>query len=440
MFTAVCTDTRALQSGCLFIAIKGDNFDAHSFIPEAAAQGAAAAIVHDIPNELPTNLPLIKVADTRRALGDLAARARESLLCKVVAVAGSNGKTSTKYLVDSVLGSVLRGTMSPKSFNNDIGVPLTILPADIEQDYLVLEVGTNHPGEVARLADIAKPDIAVITNCGAEHLEFLKDLEGVRAENASIVSGLRANGTMIVNGDDRALADLVRDGKRRIVTFGFGRTNDLRATEIECDATGTRFRFNDSRELIFVNALGKHAALNALATIGVARELGLADEQIFKALATSRSPDMRLQLSDAGGGVTLLNDAYNANPNSMRAAIETLMDLPSRGRKIAVLGDMRELGETSERHHCEIGQLVSTCKFDLLACVGRDGAVIAQAAVAAGIDLARVRQFEDSREAAAVVPQLLIPGDLILLKASRGVGLEVVARAIVESRRQSSHA
>jgi UDP-N-acetylmuramoyl-tripeptide--D-alanyl-D-alanine ligase len=432
---AICTDTRRMQPGSLFIALRGDTHNAHEFLPQAAAGGAIAALVERVPAQTLPNVHLITVADTRKALGKLATYVRKQMRAKVIAVAGSNGKTSTKYLIDSALSSKLRGSMSPKSFNNEIGVPLTIFPADPNQDYIVLEMGTNHHGEIKVLTEMALPDIAIITNCGAEHLEGLDDLMGVRRENASIVSGLNPKGLLVVNGDDPDLLSAVNAYKGKRVTFGFNSTNDLFANDVRCDANGTRFCLNNSKREVYVPMLGKHTAANALAAIAVARRMGLTEEQIIESLAEAHGPEMRLQLQDISG-VSLLNDAYNANPNSMRAALETVGALPVRGRRIAVLGDMRELGKSSDRYHREIGEFAATCKLDLLGCVGHQATLIAESAQKSGMATGAVCRFPDARAAANTVPGWLRDGDLVLLKASRSIHLELVAQAIVEARQQ----
>src|SRR5579863_6500175 len=218
---AVCTDTRRMERGSLFIALRGDHHNAHKFLPDAAAGGAVAALVEQPPPQSLPNVLLIEVTDTRAAMGKLANHCRKEMKAKVIAVAGSNGKTSTKHLIDAALCGKLRGSISPKSWNNDIGVPLTIFPADPLQDYLVLEMGTNHHGEIRPLSEMAAPDVAVITNCGADHLEFLDDLMGVRRENAGIISGLNPKGLLVVNGDDPDLLAAVRDYSGQIITFGF---------------------------------------------------------------------------------------------------------------------------------------------------------------------------------------------------------------------------
>ncbi len=430
MVRAVCTDSRQMQQGSLFVPIRGENHDAHRFLSDAAAGGAIAALVDHVPQTRTENVVLIQVADTRKALGRLARHVRKTMRSKVVAVAGSNGKTSTKHLIDAALNGRWRGSISPKSYNNDIGVPLTIFPADPHQDYLVLEIGTNHHGEILPLAEMASPDIAVITNCGAEHLEGLSDLTGVRRENAMIVAGLNPDGLLVVNGDDRELLNAVTAYPGRRVTFGFDRDNDLFATDIVCSERGTEFSVNGGEMRVFVPMLGKHTACNALAAIAVARALAVADAVILDGLSRARGPDMRLELSHMGD-VTVLNDAYNANPSSMKAALETLAALPAHGRRVAVLGEMRELGAHSEQYHREIGAFTAgTGKIDLLICVGPAGEWIADAAIAAGFAAKAVAQFRDSIAAAAAIDELLLPGDLILLKASRGVRLETVATAI----------
>jgi UDP-N-acetylmuramoyl-tripeptide--D-alanyl-D-alanine ligase len=424
--SCVSTDSRRMTPGCLFIALHGENFDGHNFLSIAAASGAAAAIVDRLqPTQV--NLPLILVDNTRRALGRLGAFVRRQLTCPVVAVVGSNGKTSTKHLIDAALRNTLSGTISPKSFNNEIGVPLSIFACQESHDYLVLEVGTNHHGEIANLAAIARPDIAVITNCAAEHLEGLTNLNGVRHENAMILSGLQPGGLLIVNGDDPELLCAVASHTGPRVTFGFSPENDLWAGDVQCTAGGTTFRLC-GKQLVLVPLLGRHSAANALAAIAVAGKLDVPFDRIISGLATATGPDMRLQLKQIRG-VTILNDAYNANPASMRAALETLSCLPATGRRIAVLGDMRELGDWSEQLHREIGIEAARSKLDALVCVGSAAAWIAESAVSAGMNATSVSRYVDAGSAASIA-SWVCDGDLVLLKGSRAIGLERIAKAI----------
>jgi UDP-N-acetylmuramoyl-tripeptide--D-alanyl-D-alanine ligase len=433
---SVSSDSKRIEAFSLFVAIKGDRVDGHQFLPDAAARGAVAALVEAPPAQVLPNLHLIGVENTRRAMGRLATFVRKQMRATVIAVAGSNGKTTTKHFIGAVLEPSKRGSISPKSFNNDIGVPLAIFPADPQQDYLVLEIGTNHHGEVKHLTEMALPDIAVITNIGAEHLEGLTDLDGVRREEASIITGLNPKGCLIVNGDDAALLQHVAQFPGQRITFGLGTSNDLFATHIDQDKDGVRFNLNGNpRVRVFVPMLGKHSACNALAAIAVGRKMGLDTEAIIESLAQAHGPDMRLQLATVNG-VTVLNDAYNANPNSTRAALETLTALPNRGRRVAVLGDMLELGEHSDYYHRETGELAGELAqargLDLLICVGKKAQLIAASAKAAGMEGPRIVTYPDAAAAARGFIRRVHSGDLILLKGSRSIGLEAVAKAITE--------
>lgn len=425
----ICTDTRKIEPGCLFVALRGEKHDGHAYLEQAAAAGAVAAVVETLPATPIANFPLIQVANTRHALGRLGTTVRKQLRAKVIGVGGSNGKTSTKHLIDAALRKRLRGSISPKSFNNDIGVPLTIFDAKLSDEYLVLEMGTNHPGELKVLSDMAQPDLAVITNVGPEHLEGFGDLDGVRREEASIVAGLNDRGLLIVNGDDHGLLEAVSAYRGKRITFGLQVTNDLFPSDIRCDASGVRFRLNTSRTEVFVPLLGRHTAVNALAAIAVARRLGVPDQTIIEGLAEATGPDMRLQLLRAGT-VTILNDAYNANPASMAAALRTLGDLETSGRRVAVLGDMFELGATTEEAHRELGRQAAALSLDLLCCVGTHTRLAADAAITAGMPADRVLHLPDAATAASTIPDRLSDGDLVLLKGSRGMKLETVAAGI----------
>lgn len=416
----VSTDSRAVPRGCVFVALKGDTFDGHQFLPQARQQGATVAIV-DAASPAPAGMTVVRVADTRRALGELARSIRRKIhRTRVIAIAGSNGKTSTKNLLHSVLSRTLRGTASPKSFNNDIGVPATIFPVRDEDDYVILEIGTNHPGEVENLSRIAEPDIAVITSIGEEHLEFFGDLEGVRRENATIAAGLRPAGLLIINGDDPALSGHLTNYTGKLLRFGFGEHNDLVARNVHVTIDGTSFDV-DGRPY-FVPTSARHFASNALAVIAIARHLGLDYDVIRTGLAFADSSEMRMQKRICGP-VTLINDAYNANPTSMRASLETVAQIEWTGRKVIILGDMRELGEHAERAHEDTRDLAHSLAFSHVFTVGD---VFGRACEnASGIEC-----FSDSASASAAIPSHVQPGDLVLLKGSRGLKLELIADAI----------
>ncbi len=445
---AVCTDTRELKPNSLFVALRGDTFDGHDYLAQAAAGGAVAALVdRDVPPV--DGLTQIRVDDARRAMGRLATFVRRRFKGTVIAVAGSNGKTGTKHLIHAALSSKLRGTMSPKSFNNDVGVPVTLFAAGEDDDFVVLEMGTNHPGEIAHLSCMAEPDVAVITNVGAEHLEFFGDLDGVARENAAVADGLcfgsgPVDAALVYNADDDRLGRALDQAMyftravtyRELFFFGGEEGGSLDAVDVRCGVDGVRFRVrNDpatfpgapSDQAFHVPLLGRHAATNALAAILVGRHLGLTDADLAAGLSRVTGPPMRLQVERAGP-VTILNDAYNANPTSMAAALETLRDLPTAGRRVAVLGDMLEMGDAAAPGHAEAGRLAAACHLDALVCVGPLSAGIAAAATAAGI--ANVSHVATTADAAAAVPAMLHAGDLVLLKGSRGMRLERVAAAI----------
>lgn len=425
---AVCIDTRKMKGNALFVAIRGDNHDGHDYLPQAAAGGAIAALVERLPGQAPPGMCLLRVAHTRRAMGELARHVRRSFRGTVIAVGGSNGKTGTKRLIDAVLRTRLRGSSSPKSFNNDIGVPLTIFDADAAHDYVVLELGTNHPGEMAALTRIAEPDVAVITCIAEEHLEGFGDLRGVIREEASIVAGLRPDGLLVVNGDRPELLAALCAWRGRRITFGAGAHNDLCLAGASCTPEGVRFRPAGARPM-FIPWLGRHVAINALAAVAVGRRMGLSDDDIAAGLAVAPQPEMRMQVQRFDG-VTVINDAYNANPGSMEAALGTLADLPAHGRKIAVLGEMRELGSASDRCHRLVGAVAAATGLDILVCVGPETRAMAAAAVDAGMPASRVLLFDDAAGTAASLPAMLREGDMVLLKGSRALRMEAVAEAL----------
>ncbi len=435
--TNIVHDTRQVTTGSLFVALRGDNHDAHKFLPELTKLGAVAALVEEAPKDPVGNLAMLQVPSTRAALVKLGIHFRKQLTGKVICVGGSNGKTTTKNLIDTVLrysppGSTsgLHGQISPKSFNNDIGVPLTIFNANPKDDYLVLEVGTNHHGELKPLSDMAQPDIAVITSISEEHIAGLNDLDGVRREEASIISGLKPDGLLVYNGDDALLVQYLAPYAGKKISFGLNPTNDLFATDVRQDLNGIRFNLNaNPRQEVYVPLLGNHSATNALAAIAVGRRMGLDQEQLIAALATAQPVPMRLE-PQKFGGLTILNDAYNANPASMRAALLALVDLPAKNQKIAVLGDMLELGDDAESYHREMARFCAPLPIDAFICVGTHAGHLMNELIALRIPAERLKHFPTSTEAANQLPGLLTDGDLVLLKGSRSMNLEKIASAL----------
>jgi len=428
----VCTDSRQAQPGDLFFALSGERFDGHNFLIEVAGKGAAAVVVER--RRMPARLPacaVIAVEDARKALGGLAAQYRKQYSVPTVAIGGSNGKTTTKELAAAVLREKLATLWSEASFNNDIGVPLTLLRLDQTHQAAVLEVGTNHPGELAPLVNLIQPQYGVITCIGREHLEFFGDIAGVAQEEGWLAELLPPEGRLFLNGDDPWTPHLIQRSRAPAVRVGFTKGNDWRASAIRLDKLGAVFQVEAPRADFAgeyrINLMGRHQVLNALFAIAAGAELGLGRAEIERGLAKCKALKMRLQLWEHNG-VRVLDDAYNANADSMLAALETLRDLPCKGRRVAVLGDMAELGASSEAAHAEIGRCAAELGVWQLFAVGRMAPVMARAARLAGLN--RVIEFPDVESAAAAVKSFVKTGDVLLLKASRAARFERLAETL----------
>jgi len=427
-----CTDSRQAQAGDLFFAISGERFDGHDFLQEVAARGVAAVVVEreKVPAPSP-ECAVLAVDDTRAALGRFAAACRRKFDLPVVCVGGSNGKTTVKELIASALRQKLATLWSEASFNNDIGVPLTLLRLEKSHQAAVLEAGTNHPGELAPLVKIIQPKYGVITNIGREHLEFFGDLAGVAQEEGALAELLPEDGRLFVNGDNEWTEEIVRRTRARAVRVGLGERNEWRAKRIRPDKNGVTNHVDapkmDWNGEYRVNLLGRHQATNALLAMAVSEELGLGRPAVRDGLAGCKPAKMRLQFWEAGG-VRVLDDTYNANADSALAALETLCDLPLQGRRVAVLGDMNELGAHSEAAHAEVGRRAAELGIGQLFAVGKMAPVTARAARDAG--LARVIEFADVEAAVKAVRSFLKTGDVILLKASLAVRLERIAETL----------
>ncbi len=428
----VCTDTRRLEAGDLFFALSGERFDGHDFLPEAARRGAAAVVAERrrVPAEW-SGCPIIAVENTRIALGRLASRYRDDFTLPLVAVGGSNGKTTTKELVASVLRQRLSTLWSEASFNNDVGVPLTLLRLEKSHQAAVVEAGTNHPGELAVLLKMIRPNYGVITCIGREHLEFFGDLAGVAREEGWLAELLPADGKLFVNGDDEWTGSLVERTRAAVVRVGLAAGNGWRARGLRVDRKGVRFQVDgpnaDLAGEYRIQLLGRHQVVNALFAIAVGAELGLNRAEVAQGLAECRPAKMRLELWERAG-VRVLDDAYNANADSVAAALRTLRDLPCKGRRVAVLGDMAELGSRSEAAHEEIGRMAAELGVGQLFAVGKMAPIVARGARGAG--LTRVFDFREVDTAAAAVTSFVRSGDLVLLKASRATRLERIADAL----------
>lgn len=422
------TDSRQVKAGDLFVALSGDNFDGHDFLADVCVKGVVAAVVEERRlAAAPVGKPYIVVDDTRRALREIGAAYRRNFALDAIAVAGSNGKTSTKELVAAVLRQKLETIWSAASFNNDIGVPLTLLRIEQKHRAGVFEIGTNHPGELRPLIEMIRPRGGIITSIGREHLEFFGDLDGVLKEEGALAELLPADGFLVIDGDGYGADELARRSTARVIRVGRGPHNDWRVSEMHMTEKGTRFTLHaEDREFsgqFETRLLGPHQLANATYAIVVGKELGLGRAEIQRGLASCTGPKMRLQLKHIDDFL-VLDDAYNANADSMQAALETLQRFPCKGRRIAVLGDMGELGESSVPAHEEVGRRAASGSVDCLVTVGRNSRIMAAAARNAGLQ--QVVDLPEVENAGPAVTDIVRPGDVVLVKASRATKLERV--------------
>jgi UDP-N-acetylmuramoyl-tripeptide--D-alanyl-D-alanine ligase len=428
--TGVSIDSRSLGVGEAFFAIHGHRLDGHAFLAEAAARGAACLVVHALPDDVPANVPLVLVEETTAALGRLGAWHRGRFTVPVVAVTGSNGKTTTKELTAGVLATRWEVLRPERSFNNQWGVPLTLLRLGAEHGAVVLEIGTNARGEVAALAALAAPTVGIVTTVAAVHTEFLGSLEGVRDEKAGLVRGLPADGVAVLNADDPRVAGMARETRARVVTYGRAGGAQVQATGETEDEQGVAFTLHAGGALqpVRLGLVGRHNLTNALAAAAAGVALGVPLPEIARGLGGVRPVAGRCVWRQAGD-VTILDDTYNASPVSVQAALDTVAAHRRGRRVVVVLGDMLELGAASDEAHREVGRRVAALPADELVGVGRAMPAAVEAARAAGLGEARhLGTFEDT---VAHLLKRLAAGDLVLVKGSRGMRMERVVDALV---------
>ena len=423
-FERVVTDSRELSGGELFVALKGEKFDGHEFVAQAKSSGAVAALTSQ---ELEIDLPTLVVEDTTLSLGRLAAYWRCQFNLPVVAVTGTNGKTTVREMITSILsegGPVL----SPRAnFNNNIGMPITLLGLREEHHHAVLELGMNQPGEIDYLSRIARPSVAVITNAGSAHLEGLRDVTGVARAKAEILNGLDRSGAVVINADDRFAAYwLARARHFRSVTFGLESEADIRgdATTVG-DKLLIEVSLPDGRLEFQLSLLGRHNARNALAAVAAAWSVGCSTEQICNGMEKVRPVRRRLEQKQAQAGAQLIDDTYNANPASLEAAIQVLAACP--GRRILVLGDMAELGEQAEGLHQAAGRVAREAGIDDLLTTG---GLARCAAEEFGM---HARHFEKQESLIAAVHELLTPELTVLVKGSLSSHMENIVNALIQT-------
>ena len=420
----VCKDTREIIPGDLYVALRGENFDGNSFIAEAASKGAVAALCDaDAPSGLPSGFGILSTPDALSGLTMLASAWRSRLTLRSVVVTGSSGKTSVKDMAASVLGSRLRVTKTKGNLNNQIGLPLSILEAMTSDEAAVWEIGMNHRGEIAPLAGLARPEIGIITGIGSAHIEFLGSREEIAREKGDLLERISSSGFGILPANDDFKADLKARTSARIIEVGFGQ-GDLRAVDIKQDLEGSSFviegEFGRSEARLPVP--GRHMVGNALLAVASGVLCGISLEECALALEKTSLTGGRLARHSIRGA-TILDDTYNANPDSMVAALETLGAIPVPGRKIAVLGKMGELGTHADAGYRRVGEKAVGI-VDTLICVGEEASAIADAAEQAGHS--GTQRASDNGTAAGILSLLLAPGDLVLLKASRSGRMEQI--------------
>jgi len=416
----VTTDTREMRKGDIFFALKGPNFDGHQFIPEAIEKGASYVV-----SEQTTRYPdrTIVVQDTLRALGDLAKRRRRMFDLKVIAVTGSNGKTTTKEMIHAMLSSEGPAHKSQSSYNNLVGIPLTVFELTTAHRFAVLELGMNKAGEIARETEIIRPDVGVLTNIAPAHIGPLGSLSNIIKAKAELFDRLGKNHTAFINGDDTRAMKVAERTRARTCTFSVKAKSDYRATRLKLLWDRTEFSLRDMR--FEIHALGIENVYNALAAIGVADVCGVGLHVMEKILRDFRPPHLRATVQTRGE-VTIINDSYNSNPSSLKWALRWLT-LSDGRRKIAVLGDMLELGESARRYHLQLGRFARN-HCDMLIGVGALSKYLAE-----GMGTRRARYFENKEEALRFLKRTVRPGDAILIKGSRLMRMEDLARALLAS-------
>ncbi len=441
----VSSDSRKIQAGELFVPIQGPNFDGHQFIGQALERGAAGSLTrpgwepeaggNDFPGKF-----LIRVEDPLRALGDLAHfwRGRNSRV-KVVAITGSNGKTTTKEMTAQALSAAFRVLKTEGNLNNLIGLPLMLLRLSDEHEMAVLEMGMNVPGEVRRLKEIAEPQVSLITNVGRAHLEFLGSLEAIARAKGELWEGLEPEDWIAVNADDPRVVELAAAVHCRKKTFGIRQRAEVSAEDVSVEvAWGTRFslKLNGKKIPIRLNTFGRHNVYNALGAVALAAIVGLDAEKIAGGLERFRPYPGRGRIHSLSRGLHLLDDTYNSNPDSLRATLAAFGEMKGEARGLVVLGDMLELGPGTVGFHEEAGKHVGALGFEHLFLCGAQREHLAEGAKSAGMEESRIHTFADPGEIAESLVRVAGEGDWILVKGSRRLRMEKVVEALIERLRR----
>ncbi|SFK90659.1 UDP-N-acetylmuramoyl-tripeptide--D-alanyl-D-alanine ligase [Paenibacillus sp. 1_12] len=433
--SGISKDTRSIQAGNLYVPLIGEAFDGHQFVEDAIAKGAVASLWQNDHEHPPAGIPLIFVDDTLIALQTLAKSYLSQLNVRIVGITGSNGKTTTKDMTAAVLATTYKVHKTIGNYNNHIGLPFTLLQLEEDTEIVVLEMGMSGRGEIRFLSELAEPEIAIITNVGEAHLLQLGTREEIARAKTEIVAGLQKGGTLIYNGDNPLIQAVLpeweqhHEGEQGLgfntVTFGARQENDFTPAEVRMDAAGTHFQLSGLDIEFYIPVLGSHNVINALAAIAVGMYFDISHPIIAEGLQASVMTGMRIELTKTPMGLTVLNDAYNASPSSMKAALHLLEELQGYHRKIIVLGDMLELGEREVEFHREIGQMLDPNKIDRIYTYGKLSKHIAeQAALIYEPDC--VTHFDDKSQLAQAIANYATPNDVVLVKGSRGMKLEEI--------------
>lgn len=439
----VITDSRKITPGCLFIPLVGEQFDGHSFAAEAISQ-RAAGILWQKDHGTPPEGPVILVENTLEALQHLSKAYLTETKARVIGITGSNGKTTTKDIVASLLATTFKVHKTNGNFNNHIGLPLTVLSMPEDCEMVILEMGMSARYEIELLSKLAEPETAMITNIGESHLLQLGSREEIARAKLEILAGMKPGGLLVYNGDEPLIPMVLQEPETQrpenlqLFTYGMSSSNDDYPTGMMFQSGGTVFTsYSGLSDTAYrIPLLGEHNVINALGGIAVARHYGVTEENIVKGLEQLELTSMRIEMIEGVSGIAILNDAYNASPTSVKAAIGVLEKMKGYRRKIAVLGDMLELGELEEQYHEQIGRFITPDKVDLLYTYGPLGSKIAQGA-AANLPDTHIHAYTDKNELIRALIQELTPKDVVLIKASRGMKLEEVAQAITIDKLQS---
>lgn len=430
----IVTDSRVVKKDDVFLALKGEQFDGHDFCKAAVDSGAKAIIVDKLELPLPEKVLVVKVKSTLKAYQDIAEYKRLKFDIPVIAVTGSTGKTSTKDIIAAALSSSMKVLKSHANFNNEIGLPATLLNLDSTYESAVVEMGMRGKGQIKELAEIAHPTIGVVTNVGKTHIELLKSVQNIMKAKRELVEALDQTGTVILNADDENVRSMSGSAKGKVVLFGFSDDADIKASDVVQSTEGLTFTCTDKQGgrkfAVKLPLLGRHNIYNALCAIAVCSVLQVDTDRMLEGLSKVELSAMRQQVSKISGMI-FIDDTYNASPDSMKAALELLQDMPGK-RKIAILGDMLELGKVSDDEHTRLGDIAAESGVELLVTIGSKTYHTSERAAEKGV---RTWHFKTHSQAVEMAGELLEKGDTVLFKGSRGMHIEEVLKALTEKLR-----